>query len=406
MIVNKEMLFIIVILYTSIINQPLFGQLKVNSKAPEIQANIRIGSKPNDVSLKEKFLVLDFWATWCAPCLAALPHLNSLQEKFENQKDLLFLSMTDENENKINKILPHFHFKSLILSDTSGVTFNSYGVKLLPTTFLIDKNNIIRWIGDPRDLTSELLKKFVNGDDLLPISENKKQIISDNSRSEAQYKEYRAIFDNEKITNVFHMSQPDNQHSGKSISKINQFNYNTCQFGIDISTLFIKLLHCSKGQVILPKALKNKAISYCFKQEGLSSNKQGETLLISKITEGLGLKLTKTYETQEVINIKVIDTVKLNKAKASKKKGLMRSGSSISDDSAVIAIYNSSLQVLEDELNMVYGVKIEIEDVAHFMSSFDITLNNSSFESLKKSLFESGFSAKKETKSLLIYHFD
>ncbi len=55
------------------------------------------GMKANWPSLKGNVVVLEFWATWCAPCIAAMPHLNELTEQFKD-KAVKFISITDEDE--------------------------------------------------------------------------------------------------------------------------------------------------------------------------------------------------------------------------------------------------------------------------------------------------------------------
>ena len=116
-------------------------------------------------TLKNKFIVLEFWATWCKPCLKAVPKLNLLEEKFSKNKNLVFLSITDESPEKVMKTLKNVYFKSIVISDQSGITINSFikasdGSYAIPATILIDDNNIVKWIGNPNELDEKILKKF------------------------------------------------------------------------------------------------------------------------------------------------------------------------------------------------------------------------------------------------------
>jgi thiol-disulfide isomerase/thioredoxin len=99
-------LFLFYILLT--FSRPAYSQAD-NEKAPLINVTNWI-SPSKQIVLKNKFIVLDFWATWCAPCLAAIPHLNDLQKQLGSDKEIVFLSMSDESVEKINKILPRFKF--------------------------------------------------------------------------------------------------------------------------------------------------------------------------------------------------------------------------------------------------------------------------------------------------------
>lgn len=58
---------------------------------------------PEDKNLNNKYIVLEFWATWCEPSIAAVPHLNQLQDEFK-QNDLYFNSITDESIEKWNEL--------------------------------------------------------------------------------------------------------------------------------------------------------------------------------------------------------------------------------------------------------------------------------------------------------------
>lgn len=50
---------------------------------------------------KDKLLLLDFWATWCGPCIASFPHLEKLQEKYND--DLQIIAISDEKVDIVNK---------------------------------------------------------------------------------------------------------------------------------------------------------------------------------------------------------------------------------------------------------------------------------------------------------------
>ena len=75
---------------------------------------------PNELGwddLKGNVVVLEFWATWCGPCIAAIPHLNALTEEFKG-KPVRFISVTDEDETKVRKFLEKRTMSSWIGLDT------------------------------------------------------------------------------------------------------------------------------------------------------------------------------------------------------------------------------------------------------------------------------------------------
>src|SRR5436190_4849864 len=80
--------------------------LKVGDYAPPVKIEAVINPGIRDNFYKDKFLVLDFWATWCAPCIAGFPHLNKLQNRIKNDS-IVFAIMTYENEKTIRRFFSY-----------------------------------------------------------------------------------------------------------------------------------------------------------------------------------------------------------------------------------------------------------------------------------------------------------
>lgn len=153
------------VLFTLLIANMLFGQ-DVNSlaghQAPPIifKESLSKNTPPN--FYQNKILVIDFWATWCAPCIATFPHFNQLSKKYGSDS-VLFASLTDEPASIARKFFERTK-KELIavkLCDTSHKTGNSFNVQSIPYCVVIDKNNIVRWTGQTYDLTEEVLNNII-----------------------------------------------------------------------------------------------------------------------------------------------------------------------------------------------------------------------------------------------------
>lgn len=143
------------------------GRVRLNSKA-NFKFTDWIANIPEDKNLEGKFIVLEFWASWCKPCLEQVSHLNELQSKF-NDKNLYFISMTDEKPDVVKSILKRVHFESIVVSDQRKInTFWNGGIKklILPFTILIDDEGYIKWIGTPsllreKDIQDLMTKKII-----------------------------------------------------------------------------------------------------------------------------------------------------------------------------------------------------------------------------------------------------
>ncbi|CAK9053784.1 Thiol-disulfide oxidoreductase ResA, partial [Durusdinium trenchii] len=112
-------------------------------------------------SLKGTTVVIEFWATWCGPCIAAIPHMNDLAEKFEGE--VVFISVTDEPEEKTLALREKRPMKSVLGFDTDKSMHKAYGVRGIPATFVVDKEGKIASITHPNRLTAEKLRGHVNG---------------------------------------------------------------------------------------------------------------------------------------------------------------------------------------------------------------------------------------------------
>ena len=116
-------------------------------------------------ALKGKVVVLDFWATWCAPCIAAFPMMQETVNKYKNDKGVTFLFVDilehttakrmQENAAKLMKV-GNYSFN--VLLDVKDELVTNYKIESIPTIFIIDKKGNMVFMGNATDNISSLIE--------------------------------------------------------------------------------------------------------------------------------------------------------------------------------------------------------------------------------------------------------
>ncbi|MEM9859766.1 MAG: TlpA disulfide reductase family protein [Bacteroidota bacterium] len=89
---------------------------------------------------KNKVVFINFWATWCGPCIKEMPSIEKVKETFSND-DIIFLLATEESENKINTFREKYDFDLLYVRQQT--LLNELDIVGLPTTIIFDKKGEI-----------------------------------------------------------------------------------------------------------------------------------------------------------------------------------------------------------------------------------------------------------------------
>lgn len=113
-------------------------------------------------SLRGKVVVLEFWATWCSPCVHAIPHWNALASEFRD-RDVLFLALTDDDADRLKPFLDRQPIDGFIGIDTERKNWKAFGVTSIPHSVLIGKDGAIIGATLPENITADVLKDALAG---------------------------------------------------------------------------------------------------------------------------------------------------------------------------------------------------------------------------------------------------
>ena len=94
---------------------------------------------------KDQVVLLNFWSSWCKPCVEEIPSLIRLKNKLDRQNFQIITINVGESKQTIEDFMKRVKFNLPILLDDSGVAVRDWGVYAYPSSFLLDKNGSIRY---------------------------------------------------------------------------------------------------------------------------------------------------------------------------------------------------------------------------------------------------------------------
>jgi thiol-disulfide isomerase/thioredoxin len=146
-------------------------KINVGNPVPDAEGTDLDGKKVKLSGLKGKVVLLDFWATWCGPCRAMIPHEREMVEKLKDKPFAIVSVSADEEKAELTDFLssekmPWTHW----WDGAKGPLTKAFKVKAFPTLYLIDHKGVIRhkWVGNPgndkidaavKELVAEATKK-------------------------------------------------------------------------------------------------------------------------------------------------------------------------------------------------------------------------------------------------------
>lgn len=148
----------------------------VGRPAPEFTAQLLGGGEMSLAELKGKVVVLDFWATWCLPCIRMLPSVNTLAQTYKDQPVVILgvNSNVAQDMSKVTKFVSERKVGDMRHAlDPGGLVGRQYAAQAIPLTVFIDRDGIVRAVhsafeADVAGVYGKKIDKLLKGEPLDP----------------------------------------------------------------------------------------------------------------------------------------------------------------------------------------------------------------------------------------------
>ena len=107
--------------------------------APEFTLNNLSGERVKLEQFRGDYVLLNFWATWCLPCVKEMPSMERLQQNFKDRGiQVVAISLDKEPKEKVAAFVDQLSLTFPILLDPDGIVSGPYGASALPSTFILN----------------------------------------------------------------------------------------------------------------------------------------------------------------------------------------------------------------------------------------------------------------------------
>lgn len=366
----------------------------IGDKAPPLNITDWLANVPTDKSLTGRPIIVDFWATWCGPCIKAVPHFNELKTEFASNEDLLFLSMSDEKPDKINRSLKRIDFKSAVVTDAAGKTREAFQINAIPVTYLIDKAGIIQWMGSPEMLTAAMVKQFLAGEPLtlepaMEIVEDEAEAAQPVASSEQDFSTVFGLLKNKDIKYLFKVSATEDPNA----IGINALPKAYFKMGNSLGQHLADLWGIGEGRIEAPEGMLQTLYNVSYVNRSGIGKEEAMVEIKEQFLRTLGIKMTSEERETTVYQLVVENAGLLEKA-----EGEM---AGVSDAGEQKVFTNQDISSVLTELEKSIGLLFE--DKTGLTESYDFLLNQTALSGLKSDLASYGLGLKESKQKMEFY---
>lgn len=97
-------------------------------------------SLPDSVSLKDKVVYIDFWASWCVPCRKSFPWMQEMYDKYKSKGFIIIAVNVDKKQGSAKKFLENNKASFPIIFDSTGSLAESYSLEAMPSSYIYSRD--------------------------------------------------------------------------------------------------------------------------------------------------------------------------------------------------------------------------------------------------------------------------
>jgi cytochrome c biogenesis protein CcmG/thiol:disulfide interchange protein DsbE len=116
----------------------------VGEAAPNFELQNLDGQSISLSGLRGKPVLINFWASWCGPCVSEMPYIQEINKEWSDKGLIVLAINLGDNASQAEQFLQDHNLSLPVLLDTNKVVAPKYGIRAIPTTFFIDKEGIVR----------------------------------------------------------------------------------------------------------------------------------------------------------------------------------------------------------------------------------------------------------------------
>jgi cytochrome c biogenesis protein CcmG, thiol:disulfide interchange protein DsbE len=134
---------------------------KEGGRAPEFSITTDQGRIVTPASFGGKVLVLNFWATWCAPCVQEIPSLSEFQKRFASSGVVVVAVSVDKNAQKYKAFLDRIHVSFDTARDPAGNLSAEYGTFQYPESYIIKDGRVVKRFANSENWVSDDMTQYI-----------------------------------------------------------------------------------------------------------------------------------------------------------------------------------------------------------------------------------------------------